>query len=203
MRSPLAVRPYGSEAVRDALITSATELFAKFGPGSVSVRQIAAHAQVNHGLVHRHFGTKEALLSAVLDRLVKELATELVKGGKRTAARKAFRVTRKQGTYWKILAHTLLEGRNPRDTQRDFPVMRALVQAARDGQETGRFDKRLDARAMTAAAVAMGLGWILFEPFVNAATGMAEMSPQRRWREVSRIWRRMEQIAKAPAPPTP
>jgi AcrR family transcriptional regulator len=201
MRSPLVARPYGSEAVRDALIVSATELFAQFGPGSVSVRQIAAHAQVNHGLVHRHFGTKEALLSAVLDRLVRELAADLAKGRKRTAARKAFRVTRKQGTYWKILAHSLLEGRNPLDTQKDFPVMRALVQATRDGQASGRFDKRLDARAMTAATVAMGLGWILFEPFVNAATGMGDMTPKRRWREVSRIWRRMELIARPPGSP--
>lgn len=185
-------RPRGSEAVRAALILAATELFAKFGPAEVSVREIAAHAHVNHGLVHRHFGSKEALLTAVLEQLTREMALDMAKNRKRRAARQAFRATRKQGVYLKILAHTLLEGRGPTEVQREFPVMNALVQAARAGQAQGRFDPKLDPRMLTAFAAALALGWMLFEPFLLESTGLIAIPPARRYREISRIWRRME-----------
>jgi AcrR family transcriptional regulator len=192
MISP-AVRPYGGEAVREALIAAATELFAKFGPGAVSVREIASHAQVNHGLVHRHFGSKEALLTAVLDRLARELAAEMQSDkSRRRPARKALRATRTQGTFWKVLAHTVLEGRQPADGQREFPVMRALVQAAQAGQAAGRFDPQLDPRAITATGTALSLGWLMFEPFLLASTGLDRVSAVRRNRALARVWKSVE-----------
>jgi AcrR family transcriptional regulator len=43
------------------------ELFAEHGPASVSVRDVACHAGVNHGLVHRHFGSKDDLLAEAIE----------------------------------------------------------------------------------------------------------------------------------------
>jgi len=192
MRSP-AGRPYGGEAVREALIAAATELFAKFGPGGVSVRQIASQAQVNHGLVHRHFGSKEALLAAVLEQLTRELAAELHSGkGRGRPARRALRATRTQGRFWKILAHTVLEGRKPAEVQRDFPVIRALVQATKSRQAMGQIDPKLDPRAITATGTALSLGWLMFEPFLLASTGLDGVPPSRRHRELARVWRSIE-----------
>jgi AcrR family transcriptional regulator len=54
-------------ATRDALLASAVELFAEHGPASVSIRDIARHAGVNHGLVHRHFGSKDDLLVEAIE----------------------------------------------------------------------------------------------------------------------------------------
>jgi AcrR family transcriptional regulator len=54
-------------STRDALLASAVELFAAHGPASVSIRDIAHHAGVNHGLVHRHFGSKDDLLTEAID----------------------------------------------------------------------------------------------------------------------------------------
>jgi AcrR family transcriptional regulator len=54
-------------ATRDALLASAVELFAEHGPASVSIRDIARHAGVNHGLVHRHFGSKDDLLAEAIE----------------------------------------------------------------------------------------------------------------------------------------
>ncbi len=192
MKSP-AVKPYGGEAVREALIAAATELFAKFGPGAVSVREIAGQAQVNHGLVHRHFGSKEALLTAVLDQLARALAAEMQSDkSRRRPARKALRATRTQGTYWKILAHSLLDGRKPAGVQTEFPVMRALVQATQAGQAAGRFDPRLDPRAITATGTALTLGWLMFESFLLASTGLDGISAFRRNRELVRVRKSIE-----------
>jgi TetR/AcrR family transcriptional regulator, repressor for neighboring sulfatase len=192
MRNPTA-RPRGSEAVREALIVSATSLFAQFGPGAVSVREIALHAQVNHGLVHRHFGSKEALLEAVLERLVRSMATDLQgKTGRRRPGRRVFRATRAHSAYWRILAHSLLEERKPSDLQREFPVMAAAVEGTRKAQAEGRVDPKLDPRATAAVGAALGLGWLMFEPFLVASTGLDQVPPARRYREVARIWRRFE-----------
>lgn len=193
MMSSQSLRPQGGAAVRAALIAAATELFALHGPASVSVREIAARAQVNHGLVHRHFGSKEALLAAVLAKLARELAEDMQRSpARRRPASRALRATRKQGTYWRILAHTLLEGRQVGEVQREFPVISALVQATRNGQAAGRFDAGLDPRALTATGVAFVLGLLMFEPYLLAATGLAEAGEKRRYRELMRVWRRME-----------
>ncbi|MFI5401196.1 MAG: TetR/AcrR family transcriptional regulator [SAR324 cluster bacterium] len=189
-----AARPRGSEAVREALIAAAAKLFAQYGPAAVSVREIAAAAQVNHGLVHRHFGSKDALLQAVFDRLARDLAGELRlrPNPLNRPGRQMFRATRTQGTLWRILAYSLLEQRRPRQLQREYPVMTALVRAVRMAQVTGRFDPKFDARALVAVATGATLGWLMFEPFLLASTGLDRVAPRQRYREISRMWRRVE-----------
>lgn len=54
-------------STRDALLASAVGLFAEHGPASVSIRDIARHAGVNHGLLHRHFGSKDDLLAEAIE----------------------------------------------------------------------------------------------------------------------------------------
>ena len=56
-----------ANSARDALLAAAVELFAEHGPASVSIRDVARHAGVNHGLVHRHFGSKDDLLAEAID----------------------------------------------------------------------------------------------------------------------------------------
>lgn len=65
---PLDTRPSGADEVREAVLAAAAQLFQEGDPGSVSLRQIAARAGVNYGLLHRHFGTKADLVAAVLRR---------------------------------------------------------------------------------------------------------------------------------------
>ena len=58
---------------REALLRAATALFGERGPASVSTREIAALANVNSGLIHRHFRTKDRLLREVLNELAHEI----------------------------------------------------------------------------------------------------------------------------------
>ena len=61
--------PTGREEVAAAILEAATDLFAERGPAATSIRDIAARSKVNHGLVFRHFGTKEQLVGAVAHAL--------------------------------------------------------------------------------------------------------------------------------------
>jgi AcrR family transcriptional regulator len=71
-------RPYGREAVRRALVQAATSLIAKHGVEGVSTRTIAKEAQVNHGLITRHFGSKEGLVKEVAATIGRQLFQEVL-----------------------------------------------------------------------------------------------------------------------------
>lgn len=58
-----------SEATRQALIDSATTLFADGGYSGTSLDDIAANARVTKGALYHHFAGKQALLEAVIDQL--------------------------------------------------------------------------------------------------------------------------------------
>src|ERR1700736_1596490 len=58
-------RPTGRDEVRAAVLEAAAEHFARRGTAA-SLRDIAEDANVNVGLIHRHFGNKSELLRAVL-----------------------------------------------------------------------------------------------------------------------------------------
>ncbi|MDN5760363.1 MAG: TetR/AcrR family transcriptional regulator [Tomitella sp.] len=63
----IPTRPAGREAVRRAVLRTAQQLFSARGLRT-SLREVADAAGVNLGLIHRHVGNKDALLSAVLEQ---------------------------------------------------------------------------------------------------------------------------------------
>ena len=52
-------RPFGRQEVMAAVLDAAEELFSQHGVAAVSIREIAAKARVNHGLIYRHFGPRK------------------------------------------------------------------------------------------------------------------------------------------------
>lgn len=95
--------PTGREEVAAAVLEAAADLFAERGPAATSIRDIAARSKVNHGLVFRHFGTKEKLVGAVLDHL----------GGATTAARQRgasdAELEQVMERHLRVIARTLLD----------------------------------------------------------------------------------------------
>ena len=65
MRTAEPEWPAGKAQIRDAALA----LFAEHGPDAVSMREIAAAADVSLGLLVHHFGTKERLRKAVDDHV--------------------------------------------------------------------------------------------------------------------------------------
>ncbi len=72
--------------VPERLLDAAASLFAREGYDAVSVRQITSRAKVNLGAITYHFGSKEALFHAVIDRVGAHLAERFaeIAGGKGT-----------------------------------------------------------------------------------------------------------------------
>jgi AcrR family transcriptional regulator len=167
--------PRGRQQVRAALLRAAAELFAARGPAAVSIRDVAARAKVNHGLVHRHFGSKRALLREVLAQHVRAMAAVI-------ADREWTPETQAQlvqslfvhRDYWRVLARTLLDGMKPATVQREHPVIRRMVDAYRDMQERGELSAVFDARLVAAGTAAQYLGWVLFEPFLVQAAELGD-----------------------------
>ena len=64
-------KPSGTDEVRAAILTAAGRHFARHGTAA-SLREIATDAQVNLGLIHRHFGNKDDLFREILGRKLGE-----------------------------------------------------------------------------------------------------------------------------------
>jgi AcrR family transcriptional regulator len=140
-------------AVQDAAVT----LLAEHGPRQVTVRQVAELAGVNHALVHRHFGTKDGLIRAVVTEESRRLgaaAAALV----RADANAMLALLREHGAYWRLLARVVL----------DEPTLLAGEQlpaaAAALSVITGGAQADDETRADAAAAAATALGWLVFGP---------------------------------------
>lgn len=162
--SPRAGAPLGRTEVVAAVLESAADLFAERGPAATSIRDIAARSSVNHGLLHRHFGSKDALVAAVLDHLGEHLAGLLEAKADGSAIGKA--VDRQL----RVLARTSLDGFSIGELQSRFPTMELLLQTARERHATER-----DARLAAAHTIALQLGWCLFGDFLRASTGLEDL----------------------------
>lgn len=171
-----------------AVLESAADLFADRGPAATSIRDIAAHSKVNHGLIHRHFGSKDALVAAVLDHLGQHLAALLAQGADgRTIGDAVDRQLR-------AIARTSLDGYSIGELQKRFPTMEVLLESVR-----GRHPTDLGARLATAHTIALQLGWCLFGDFLRASTGLDDVDGQTFARSVGETVSRILD-ADGPAP---
>lgn len=162
---PPVAHPVGRDAVVAATLAAAAELFAERGPAATSIRDIATRSRVNHGLVYRHFGTKERLVGAVLDHLGESLTTLLDTGAP------ADEIEQAMDRHMRVMARALLDGYPVGQLQSHFPNVALVVD-----QVVPRFRDEQEGRLAAANAVALQLGWRLFEPFLRSATGLDGVS---------------------------
>jgi AcrR family transcriptional regulator len=157
-----------------AILSSAADLFAERGPVATSIRDIAARARVNHGLVFRHFGTKEELIAAVLGYLAEHMSRLLETGASARDMEKAF------DRQWRVVARALLDGFPVGQLQTHFPNIARLLDPARSKHSSDR-----SARIAIANALAQQLGWRLFGPYLRSATGIEDVPDTELWQFVS------------------
>ncbi len=162
----------------EALLDAAEVELVRHG-ADASVRRIAGAAGVNHGLVHRYFGTKANLVAAVLARLAQQAAAQLDGAAQRSRPAERGRsalaldpldplvADGPVARHLRIVARLLLDGEDVGTLQPEHPAIAVLVErAVHDG---GAVPER--ARVGVAQAVALLFGWQLFEPFLLDATG--------------------------------
>lgn len=157
--------PTGRAEVAAAILEAATELFAERGPAATSIRDIAARSHVNHGLVFRHFGTKEQLVGAVLDHLGANLSALL--GTDTPAGVLESHLDRQM----RVMARTVLDGYPAGQLQKRFPNIATLLDGVRP-----QYDDEAKARLAVANALALQFGWRLFAPILRSATGIEDLT---------------------------
>jgi TetR/AcrR family transcriptional regulator, repressor for neighboring sulfatase len=164
---PVGEAPVGREAVVAAVLDSAADLFAERGPAATSIRDIAERAGVNHGLVFRHFGSKDKLVARVLDHLASEsiAAFDQSELGDRSL------LDTRPRRHLTVLARSILDGYPVARLQQDFPVVSRLVERASPFHGTDR-----DASLAVAHVAALELGWQLFGPFLRGAANLGDMT---------------------------
>jgi AcrR family transcriptional regulator len=155
-------RPIGRDAVRAALVRAATELIVERGL-SISVRDIAARAGVNHGLVHTYFGSKDSLLVAAFDDINERAAAQRTPDGYPPVDL----ARRRNGEVARAIARVMLEGDHGVFGQ--HPVTTSWRDALlRDHPELSADE----ANEQVAIAATLGLGWALFADHFCRALGV-------------------------------
>ena len=157
-------KPAGRDAVMGALVDATAQLILERGV-TMSVRDIARRAGVNHGLVHTYFGSKEALVSAAFGHLVDRAAVELDEDGF-PPADLAFR---RGGEVARALARAMLDVTgDPYPSHPILPSWRAALATRRPGAT----DVELDEAVIVATT--LGLGWALFAEHLCGILGVDE-----------------------------
>ncbi len=178
-------RPQGRDAVMSALIGATTELIVEKGL-SISVREAAARAGVNHGLVHTYFGSKDGLLSAAFDEINRRASAERDERGFPPADL----AERRGGELAKAIARVMLEA--PGDPFTSHPIGSSWRAALADDRPE-LDDAELDARV--AIASALGLGWALFADHLSR---ILELDDQQRAVVATRVGEMVADIGGIP-----
>lgn len=148
-----------------AVRAAAAELLAERGPREISVRDIADRAGVNHALVHRHFGTKDDLLRAVITDLSADVGASVAPEDDLVVVLQRLRAHQ---AYWQIMARSVLDAPqvlDPGPTSAAGSVLSML---------SGATDPDDSTRTVAAVAGSLVLGWIVFGAHLSAVLDIAD-----------------------------
>ena len=196
-------------------MSAAAELFAARGPDGVSLREIAAHAGLNYGLIHQYVGSKDELLRLVIAQSTSTTAARFAQADgvargprapagtgrhrsaaaipgswrgpfSRAATRESWPVPRRPCP--KLIAMLPAPGAadRPADPAPDPPTPTPHPDPAPDLAE--------DPRLRAAAIAALTLGWSLFGTYVSYAAGLDDVAPAEAHAAVQSLARRIAGI---------
>jgi AcrR family transcriptional regulator len=150
----------------NALFAATEQLCMSSSPSSVTTREIAAAANVNHGLIHHYFGSKQALIGAAMQR-VEEGLLESVGDSTDPAvvAARFIDVAVARPSYPRMLNWMLLEGLNPADHIPGFPLVDHLIELV--STTAPSHEARLRVFALLAFTVGMSTTWSSIADFTG------------------------------------
>jgi TetR/AcrR family transcriptional regulator, repressor for neighboring sulfatase len=153
--------PVGAVEVRRALLDAAADLFAQRGIDAVSLRDIAAEADVHFALIRRYVGNRDELVNAVFDDVSGQLALAVLEHPLEGQGFDADTVMGK----WVRIAGALATTGRPLAGRTEFNPVLAMAKTLMDGYG---LDER-SAHVRAAQIVAAALGWRLFEDYLVVA----------------------------------
>lgn len=151
-------KPHGRDEVVAAVLDVATELMATQGPDAVSLRMIAARANVNYGLIHRYFGTREAVLQQAIDAQMITIGQKLRERGFTPAI--ALQILAEHPLLTDLVLRAALARTEMQAYRPENPIVQQLLRpVGSDPSEPPSRDQRL----RVAAFVAFIFGWVALE----------------------------------------
>ena len=130
--------------------------------GDRPIREVAQRANVNHGLVHRHFGSKRELIAAAIADRNDALQQQLLDG-----ASPHDLISSANPDTAMLLARLILDDATSLVT--DHPATAAVVKRVAEQVDP---DDSLTAGHRAAMANAITLGWTVFGPYLLQAAGV-------------------------------
>lgn len=188
----------GDLTARAAIRAAAADLFAEHGFAAVSVRQIAAAAEVSPALVVHHFGSKVGLQAAVFEK-VQEWFDALLDLGESDELREAFaarslseqianaaQTMGSEGTVAKLFVRMILE-REPAATDLVVSMAERSEELLQPYVDQGLVVDDPDPKVRIAVLMAQDLGLMLLAPQLSAYLGFDPMAPDglQRWMEAT------------------
>ena len=159
-----------SEKPSGAILRAAAELMAEHSPSSVTLREVAARAGVNYGLIHRHYGTKDRLLVALFQEFV-------LYGGQYIRSSDTIHdaiegtFTADQGGWARIFSWVALDGVPPEQTFRDTSIMadfqRLIAEEWQEGGPAPERRERFDPRVVSSFVMLMISIWDFYAPYMR------------------------------------
>lgn len=186
--------PAGPDVVRRAVLDAAATLFVRHGVAQVTLREIAAEAKVNLGLISRYIGSRDDVIRAVFADLSGQLAEEIRAA---PTASRGFDDDTVMVRWTRVLTYlTVVDpsaavdlGSEPfRELHDDIGHLYGLSDEA--------------ARLRTAQVMALALGWRLFEPYLLDASELDGSALDDIRTELTRTNRRIASTP-FPSPPDP
>ena len=176
------------------MLDAAATLFARHGVDAVSLRDIAAAADVHVALIERYIGHREELVAEVFRHVSDQLARAVEEN---PLSGQGFSPDTVMGTWVRIAAALVISGRSL-ESRRDFNPVLAMAQTLMAGYGLAEEAARLRAAQIVAAA----LGWRIFEAYLVEAGGLGEVPLAALREELARSARRLG-ATPWPSPPDP
>ena len=186
--------PTGPDEVRRAVLDAAASLFALRGVDAVSLRDIAAAADVHLSLISRYIGRRDELVAAVFRHVSDQLARAVKEN---PLSGQGFSPDTVMGKWVRIAAALVISGR-PLESRRDFNPVVVMADTLMAGYGLAGEAARLRAAQIVAAA----LGWRIFEAYLVEAGGLGGIQLETLRDELARSARRLG-ATPWPSPPDP
>jgi AcrR family transcriptional regulator len=187
-------------ATESALVEAAWERCAALGPDGTSVRQVAADAGCNHALVARYFGSKDGLVEAVADRLRRRVdaAVEAATSGDADPVEALLAVARSDRPAVQLLVRSALGDLGAATCPATPHAWRVLAGSGAPAITGER--EQLRHRLCVYGAASLLLGWLTYDRFVVAATGLGRLSGHRLDAAIAATARSVLAVAQVEAP---
>jgi AcrR family transcriptional regulator len=139
------------------------------------MRSIAAAAGVNYGLVHRHFGTKEAVIRAAMERVVAR-SRDAIEGSEDIEAALDEIIPRSTGAHARLLAWATLQSILDEVLPKKDVFLERMVELARKAEQD---PDSPDPAIGVGSVIAILYGWRLFEPYLVRGLGLEDLSHEQ------------------------